>query len=81
MLKGAAAAGGGALALAALGGHLAAPVAAASPAIAAAQDELLPESKIVLGSAIAVSLTNHSVTLPLRQGVFNGQPTRNPNER
>lgn len=72
VLRGALVGGAGALALSAFGGHLTAPTVAARGALA--QDELLPRSKIVLPSAIAVNLTNHSVTLPLHQGMFNGQP-------
>lgn len=72
VLKRGLAAGAGTVALSASGGRFAAPGAAASGA--PAQDAFLPKNKIVLPSAIAVKLTNHSVTLPLRQGMFNGQP-------
>ncbi len=43
------------------------------PKFAPAGDEVLPEDKVVLESALGINLTHSSVTLPLHRGTFKGE--------
>jgi len=69
-LKGALGAGAAATALAAFGDGLVAPMAGVS----AQSDEMLPASKFTIKNTLALNLTRHFATVPLFQGMFNGQP-------